>query len=261
MSRVLKVCQREGNILSDIIREAWDSGNLRTMTRGDPLKVDGAHIGIIGHITRDELLRYLRDTEMANGFGNRMMWVCVKRSKILPFGGDMEAGALDKIRNRTSSAIEGVIARRVNWEPAAAKRWGGVYEKLSSCPSGLVGAMLGRSEAQVVRLATLQALLNGEHQIRLADLEAALALWDYCDQSVKYIFGTLTGNQLADRIYKIICDMKRASKSDIYSGLGCNVRAPEIGEATAILIDAELIAEDHDYVNGSKRATTIYSPL
>ena len=41
MSRVFKVCQREGNILSDVIREAWDYGNLRIMTRG---AIDGVKL-------------------------------------------------------------------------------------------------------------------------------------------------------------------------------------------------------------------------
>ena len=90
MARVLKVSHRDGNILSDVIRECFDSGQLRVMTRGEPLNVDGAHVGIIGHITRDELLRYLNDTEMANGFANRFMWICVRRSKTLPFGGDTD---------------------------------------------------------------------------------------------------------------------------------------------------------------------------
>ena len=69
LARTLRVLGREGNVLSAVIRQAWDSGNLRTMTK-NPATATGAHIGIIGHITKEELLRYLDSTEAANGFGN-----------------------------------------------------------------------------------------------------------------------------------------------------------------------------------------------
>lgn len=84
---VLKSATREGNILSPTIRQAWDTGNLSTLTKNNPVKATGAHIGIVGHITEMELRRYLSETEVFNGFGNRFIWICVKRSKVLPEGG------------------------------------------------------------------------------------------------------------------------------------------------------------------------------
>jgi hypothetical protein len=65
---VLRIMGREGNTLSPILRSAWDSGNLRTLVKHDPLRATGAHISLLGHITRLELLRYLSDTESHNGF-------------------------------------------------------------------------------------------------------------------------------------------------------------------------------------------------
>src|SRR5262245_59152724 len=56
---VLKSASRECNTLSAIIRQAWDNGNLNSMTKNSPARATGAHISIIGHITRDELRRYL----------------------------------------------------------------------------------------------------------------------------------------------------------------------------------------------------------
>src|SRR5262249_39848667 len=47
----LKVANRDGNTLSAIIRAAWDTGTLRTLTRHSPLEAEGAHVSIIGHIT------------------------------------------------------------------------------------------------------------------------------------------------------------------------------------------------------------------
>jgi len=53
----LRVMGRDGNTLSAVIRNAWDSGNLRILSKTSPAHSTGAHISIIGHITRNELLR------------------------------------------------------------------------------------------------------------------------------------------------------------------------------------------------------------
>ena len=68
-------------------REAAVSGTLRTLTRNSPAKATGAHISIVGHITRDELRQQLAEVDMANGLANRFLWLCVRRSKCLPEGG------------------------------------------------------------------------------------------------------------------------------------------------------------------------------
>jgi hypothetical protein len=83
---VLKQTERQGNTLSPILRQAWDGMPLRTMTKNSPARSTGAHISLIGHITVDELRRYLTQTESANGFGNRHTWFCTQRSKELPEG-------------------------------------------------------------------------------------------------------------------------------------------------------------------------------
>jgi len=72
-SLLLKVANREGSILSETLRKAWDSGNLRNPVKTSPLKATGAHISLLGHITIEELQRALTTTEAANGFGNRIL--------------------------------------------------------------------------------------------------------------------------------------------------------------------------------------------
>ena len=64
----------------------------------------------------------------------------------------------------------------------------------------MVGAMLGRAEAQVMRLACLYAALDLSPVVAQQHLEAALALWDYCERSVGCIFGAASGDDVADRI-------------------------------------------------------------
>ena len=92
-SRLLAVISREGSTISAHLRNAWDTGSLAIQTRQKKVSVHGAHLSMIGHITREELKRRLDATEAANGFANRILFAMVRRSKTLPFGG----GATDDI--------------------------------------------------------------------------------------------------------------------------------------------------------------------
>jgi hypothetical protein len=96
---------REGNTLSPIIRQAWDGDRLRTLTKNNPTRATGAHVSIIGHITKSELLRHLNETEAANGFANRFLWLMVRRSKELPFGGEWDAVDTSPLVRRLDCAV------------------------------------------------------------------------------------------------------------------------------------------------------------
>ncbi len=86
---VLAVMAKHGNTLSSVIREAWGHKVLQTLSKNSPDKAAGSHISIIGHITQQELRKMMTRTEMANGFANRFLFVMSRRSKKLPFGGDL----------------------------------------------------------------------------------------------------------------------------------------------------------------------------
>lgn len=101
-----RLCSRDGATLSAVIRQAWDTGNLASLTRNAPLKATGAHISIVGHVTADELRRELHSTDIANGFANRFMWIVAKRSKELPDGGRPDLDALRRVAERVCRSVE-----------------------------------------------------------------------------------------------------------------------------------------------------------
>jgi hypothetical protein len=74
----------------------------------------------------------------------------------------------------------------------------------------LFGAVVGRGEAQVARLAALYAIMNESYEIEHGHLLAALALWDYAEQSARYVFGDATGDPVADQILEAL----RASRGE-----------------------------------------------
>lgn len=202
-AQCLRVIGREGNTLSVVVRNAWDTGELGTLVKNAPARATGAHISIIGHITKDEALRYLDRTEAANGFGNRFLWVCARRSKILPEGGHVPEQAIQAFTPRLRRAIEfGRQARELKRDDAARKLWIEIYPELSEGRPGLVGALTSRAEAQTMRLAQQYALLDESPVIRREHLLAGLALWAYADDSASFVFGATLGDPVADQILR-----------------------------------------------------------
>jgi hypothetical protein len=232
----LKVIAREGNILSGLIRQAWDSGELGTLTRHCPLRATGAHVSVIGHITEEELRRYLTETERANGFANRFLWLAVRRSKLLPQGAPLPeavlAGFVPELQAVVAQARTlGAIAR----DAAAEALWAEVYPTLSAEEPGLVGAILNRGEAQVLRLSTLYALLDGAPAIGVPHLRAALALWDYAAASARRIFGPRLGVPLADVILEALRTQGPLSATAISALFARHRSAEEIHHALQLL--------------------------
>lgn len=201
--KVLKQMTREGNILSAVIRSAWDGEKLKSLTKNSPLTSTDSHISIIGHITRSELLRLLSESDAENGFANRFLWICVRRSKILPFGGEWHTLDTAPLVQRLSSALEfAKTPREVRWGGTARTMWTEVYGPLSEGRPGLFGAATNRAEAQTLRLAALYAVVDSSTTIEAEHLEAALALWSYAESSARYIFGSATGDPVADQIHE-----------------------------------------------------------
>lgn len=254
-SSVLKVMGREGSNLSDVIRKGWDGSDLRTMTKNSPARATGAHISIIGHITAEELRRYLDKTEMANGFGNRFIWLCVKRSKILPHGGQIHTVNFAPLIQRLTAAVNFARqAGQVSMTPDTAELWEEVYGPLSEGKPGLTGALLARGEAQVVRLATIYALLDQSTLILPEHLQAALALWDYAEASVRFIFGDALGDPVADLILNALKTAPTGlSRTEISSLFGRNKDAGRIAIALNLLQRHRLSRVEY-FETGGRRA-------
>src|ERR1700704_3764990 len=118
----LQVMKREGNILSRVLRDGWDRGNLATLTKNSPARATGSCISVIGHITATELRTYFDRTEMANGFGNRFLFACGRRSKFLPFGGTLHEGDVLALAYQIRRAVETARSiRQVAMVPEAAE--------------------------------------------------------------------------------------------------------------------------------------------
>jgi hypothetical protein len=228
----LSAMERHGNTLSAVIRNAWDGQKLQTMTKASPLKATGAHISIIAHITEEEARARLTRTEMANGFANRFLFCCVRRSKLLPHGGALRESDLADLAQRVKAAVE--FARqvgRVRMTAEAAEAWAAAYAELSAERLGLVGAIIARAEAQVIRLALVFALLDQKDTIAPEHLEAAMAVWAYC------VGGDSLGDPVADDILRALRQSGPGgmTRTEISNLFGRHQTSDQIGAALQLL--------------------------
>jgi hypothetical protein len=230
-ARVLQAGDRPGNTLSAIIRDVWDGKALGALTKARAATCKEPHISLIGHITRDELRRLMTDASLANGFGNRFLYVAVRRSKMLPHGGDRVD--LGPLRVELSDAIH--HARRlgaIEFDSAAREHWASAYETLTSPRRGMFGFVTARAEAQTRRLACIYALLDREVFIRLKHLEAALDCWRYAEDSARVVFGNATGDPTVDAIKTALASNPEGmTRTELIHLFGRHKSAAEIGRA------------------------------
>ena len=198
---VLAVMSKPGNTLSPVIRDAWGHKVLQTMGKVSPDKATGSHICIVGHITDEELRRMLTRTEMANGFANRFLFAKSRRSKKLPNGGSLDPADLALLGQRTKDAIEKARSiGEVTMAPDAAAAWERVYDMLGEGVTGMVAEVTARAAPQIIRIALIYAVLDNSAVIELAHLKAAVAVWEYCEESAHQLFGDSIGVPMADAI-------------------------------------------------------------
>jgi hypothetical protein len=245
---VLRIIGRDGNTLSATIRQAFDHGDLRILNKNSPATATGAHISIIGHVTRDELRRYLNSTEVGNGFANRFLWTCVRRSKVLPEGGRLSDSDFADIAQSLQAALQfaGSVGEMRRTRQAR-ELWIGVYPELSEGRPGLFGAITSRAEAQVVRLSCIYALLDRSSSIKSQHLRAALALWKYCEDSARYIFGDSLGDPVADELLKALRGNPRGmTRTEIRDHFARNRSASEVDRALGALLEYGVVRYERD---------------
>jgi hypothetical protein len=255
-ARLLKVAKRDGSTLSPIIRAAWDGERLAVRSRAKTSVADGAHVVVIADITPEELNRCLTETEQLNGWANRFLYVCSRRSKLLPEGGSLDDGLLGDLGCRLRDAAE--IARGIGTmrrSDAGKTAWADLYHDLDADrPGGLLGAVTGRAAAQCLRLSVAYATLDGSHTIEAWHVDAARAAWAYCRASAEFIFGDAVGDEIADRL---LAAVRRAGPDGLDLTAIRDVfnkhKSADVGRARQLLLKRELVTEHEEPTAGRPR--------
>jgi DnaB-like helicase N terminal domain/Protein of unknown function (DUF3987) len=227
-SSMIGVMGRDTNDLCGYIREAWDGKNMSSAVKKDPMQVTNPHISIIGHTSFGDLKNVLTDTCKTNGFANRFLWVCARRSKELPHGGDLGKIDLNPFRDRIAGAIRFAgqpffAVNSVPFDQKAYDLWSKCYSHLTRPRVGTAGSITDRAEAHVRRLGLIYAVLDRSRSVKSEHLNAALAVWDYCERSVRFIFSEGKKDDIADKILTALCaagkkGMTRTEVNKVFHG-------------------------------------------
>ncbi len=229
---VLQTIDGEQNSLASVLRMAWDG---KTIVPPPPLsdRISAAepHLVVVGHVTPDQASKYLNTTNKCRSIGDLFLWLSVERGQMLaqtssPSDATMKP-LYEALRN-TVGFVHGTPGEpmtfpnssspylEVTLSPEAAQCWEEVYPILSTSRPGQIGALLCRAEAYVLRIAALYALLDMRTCVDVPHLEAALALWNYAEESVERLFGNnLSVAECEHRILRAIEKAGRMTDDEV----------------------------------------------
>ena len=227
----LKAMQRSGNTLSTTIRSAWDGKTLAPLVKGSYTQASQPHIGIVGHITEIELRSLLSNVDVHNGFANRFLWCCTRRAKLLPLAAGLSEADITQLGKDYAERLKYAQAlSEVEFTDNARSLYENIYSDLSEDHLGMYGIIVARAEAQVIRLALTYALIDASPLITSDHLQAALATWDYCDASAKYLFQDASLNPLENRILEVLRDTP-LTQSELHKNLGGHTEGAGLNSA------------------------------
>ena len=243
--------KREGNTLSMIIRQAWDGGTLDPLTKNNKIRATGGVVGWVSHITLTELDARLAESESFNGFANRILWCLARRQKLVPIPVPMPRQELENLQIRLLDILkaaegEGSVELGLEARQAWCDRY---YADLTKDRPGLVGCTTNRGEAQVLRLAMIYCLLDGEQVISLDHLKSGVAVWEYCKQSANYIFSGKQADSTTQRIIEAIMQAPM-TRTELHRLFQNNITKDKIQASLKELIAAKRIIEDKDTSTG-----------
>lgn len=252
-AKVLAVNSRKDSTLSMVLRDAWDRGTLRTLSKNSPERATGVLVSVLAQTTPMELHARLDGTEIANGFMNRFVIVAARRSKLLSRGGNVPPS----VQARLSVPLREALARaqgvtEVEMSEEAWALWDEGYEPLIARPAGLVGVLTARAAPMVRRFALLYALLDSRTVVEVEHLKAALALWRYVEESTRWVFGDRFGDWVADDclVYLREAGETGLTRNDLREQLGHNIGATRITNALRLLASAGLARSSRESTGG-----------
>lgn len=184
---VLQVARREGNTVSAAIRRFWDSGSFSPLTKNNRVTVTDAHVCFVGHITYEELVKRLEQSEYSSALASRILWTCVRRPKIVPIPKSIPIARMLQYSDQLAEAIE--FASETT-DLSLTEDALTIWQDLAISLAREDAPMSERARVQVLRIACIFALLEKKGQVDPQHLEAATHIWKYCVCSITYIFET-----------------------------------------------------------------------
>lgn len=257
---VLKASKREGNTITAAIRRLWDDGCYSPVVKNNPVTTTNAHVCFVGHVTYDELLKEMGATEYSNGFANRLLWLCVRRPKIIAIPRKMTE---ERMTAYTSEFVQAIAfaqkTKSLKLSSESERLWESIVPSLVKSQVMLTE----RARPQVLRIATIFALLDCTDIVTPAHITAALHVWDYCVGSIEFIFGGFQNEEesnLLNELRKVKCGMTKTEiMSVVYSN---NIKGRALDDLLKSLETKEQIRrESRPNPSGKGRPATVFTAI
>ncbi|MEZ5854368.1 MAG: hypothetical protein R3D67_06300 [Hyphomicrobiaceae bacterium] len=162
----------------------------------------------------------LGKVELFNSFANQFLWFAVRRSKLVPLATGMSEADVDRLgREYGARLMSAARLGEVEFSDDARELYCDLYPALTADQPGLYGVVTARAEAQVIRLALTFAILDASPLITTQHVVAAIAVWEYCDSSARYLFESAMADPLETRILAVLSGAPRTT-TELHQALG-----------------------------------------
>jgi Bifunctional DNA primase/polymerase, N-terminal/Primase C terminal 2 (PriCT-2) len=205
LGSVLAVIMRPGATLSSVLRTMWDCRKTELVNKNSPTRVKEPYATMSASITPGELMGRLFDKRDAassadNGLGNRLLYLWVKRDKLK--ARPLATPGLDAMMDTVAGNIlhvyetlkpEGAfLSTPIDFSPEAYARYELEYPRIANLKAAGRNAakLIERLPVYLRKIAAILAVMNGEHQIGVGALEAAIAWIEYGAGTVNAIAAT-----------------------------------------------------------------------
>src|SRR5262249_51797841 len=184
-----------------------------------PLRATRAHVSLIAHGTKAQLGAFPGKAGRANRAASCLLWICARRSKLLPQGSTLSPAEERALYRRLGDSLMRVAEapRGLGMAAGAGERWDCLYSaEHAEEEEGPAGA--SRGEAMLLRLAGIYAAADGSARIRREHLEAAREVWRYAKASARHLFWRPCEEgpaALRDRLQRKVCRLVAASPTGL----------------------------------------------
>jgi hypothetical protein len=251
-AQLLRKNSRAGNGLAEVLQRFFHGEpRVQAMTRAKPLAATEAHVSLIAHCTTPDL-RSVRTSVSLAGYAGCLLWVCARRSKLLPEGSALSSGE----ETRLHEALGRSLARAaeagapIGMDAEARERWRALYAAAESDESGAGWGEQGGT--LLLRLAGIYAAAEGSATVRREHLRAAEEVWRYVGESSRYLFGAAGAEafsapveKLERKVYRLVAAYGNGlTRRDLMDQTGRNYSAGALQEALDALKDKGYLRDE-----------------
>jgi hypothetical protein len=241
--QILAQAQRSGQTVLAAFRSLWNpEGRADVKTRKNPVSITGAHVAAVFHTTPEEAQSGFRSGEVTTGLVNRLLVARLRRAEYRAYTAQYPSEVFQDLTTRLGSAFLIMPKGIVVYSDEARVLWEGTKPLLEDNDDAPGADILARSAGHVARIALIYSLIEGHERIEEVDLRAALAVWDVCRHSALLLFGAMTGDPEADRLYAVISQYGgRMTRTQLRDALGRHGRRDDTEHALVMLSARGLI--------------------